>query len=326
MKISLKSEKAYQGGIYSGRFTLVNDSGMNYDYITCCVKGTIYTPGYKIVIFESVYKILEFDNNEAILKFVIPKETPPSLVDEKHQIRYKIMLSVYTGLEKKIISFPFTIGSSYIYDMDLLYKIILDEDMIRLNNSLNTPFQSVIDRMRKLNLEKIDINEPLIDLLNRRIIEIRKFDILNEVKRTRKDGDIWFYCDNQIMTIENKKYSIDIHLEDKIFANVLYYKFVKDLLLLEIFFYSEVSEIKIEFIKKINEELDTNIDLYKDNVKGYIYKSFEVRLPDDIGFTFRSNHFEVSFSLFIRLDELSFKIPVVILNRDSNINISYDDR
>lgn len=140
MKISLKSEKVYQGGIYTGKFTLSNDTGLIYDYITCCIRGTIYTPGYKIVVLESVYKILEFVNNEAILKFVVPKETPPSLVDEKHQIRYKIILNVYTGLEKKIIYFPFNIGSSYLYENDLHYKIMIDDDMIRLNDTFNTPF------------------------------------------------------------------------------------------------------------------------------------------------------------------------------------------
>ncbi|KAF9764887.1 hypothetical protein NGRA_0179 [Nosema granulosis] len=324
MKISLKSENVYQGGIYIGRFSIDTKSALSYDYITCKVKGTIFTPGLKITVLESVYKILEFKDNEAILKFTIPKESPPSLVDEKHKICYEISLFVYSGLEKIQLRFPFDVGSSYIFDRNILYKIIIADDMLRTNDLYSTPFQTVIDKMRKFDTGIVDKNTSLVEIAKEKAKKINKADILQNIIKTEKNGDIWFYCDDSTIPIENQKHTIDVNCENKVFATLKYCKYIKEKGFIEATFYSDVKEIKIELVKKINEELDKTTELFIGGLKGCFFRVCEFDIPEDVSFTFKSNYFEINFFLIIHIDELSFKLPVILLNRNSNIKtLSY---
>jgi hypothetical protein len=192
---------------------------------------------------------------------------------------------------------------------------------MRFDDSKETQFQTIVNKMRSYDT-KCNMDGSLLDIVKSKVEIFKNFDFSNQIVSNDQNGDIWFYCKNDVINLENNEISINIKYEDEIYASLNYRKYIKEILYLKIFVVENFQELSIFLIERINEELDELFFIDRYDFNDCLYKALEIPVPKNLSFSFKSNLFEVEYHLQINIDDVCCKLPIILIDKNSNIELS----
>jgi hypothetical protein len=307
------------------------------DYYTVHIECYIKTPLDTIQVLTSIPLIHESPSVESYYKCLIPYNSLPSIKYKSYEIKYKLILNIFSKISKSTHEYPFEVYPSGIFT-DYKYDIFINSDMVRIDGDLDdsiTSFSEIVKFIRSVD-DECDIkkgNESSSETIKcDKISDIKKINdkitslnMYREVFATLLDryknkGDIYFYI-KKAKKIINKLIECEIKQEGFPVILLKYTKIFENKMEIEIEYFKNVSNTKIYLVCKCNGE-EEETDLVNIDSSYAVYKKIEIAKKWDI-FNIKTEYFSIEIFLRIFVDEFSFVIKPLFLHR-KGINSKQD--